>query len=149
MNRITLPAIELSALPEHPARTATIRSMRAVEAGDREGWLACFAADAIVEDPVGPSVFDESGDGHRGIEAIAAFWDSAITGAAKIEFLIERSHAGGDRCANVGRIRNTMPDGSVVTVTGAFVYRVDADGQVVHLQAFWQMDQINFAAAPE
>ena len=29
--------------------------MAAVEAGDRDAWLALFADDAVVEDPVGPS----------------------------------------------------------------------------------------------
>ena len=41
-------------------------SMAAVEAGDREAWLALFSDDAVVEDPVGPSMFDPEGTGHRG-----------------------------------------------------------------------------------
>ena len=39
----------------HPARDASLRSMEAVEAADREGWLGLFAADAVVEDPIGES----------------------------------------------------------------------------------------------
>ena len=58
--------------PPHPARDASLRSMQAVEAGDRSAWLALFAEDAVVEDPIGPSPFDPEGDGHRGREAIAA-----------------------------------------------------------------------------
>ncbi len=140
--------IDLADLPEHPARTAAMRSMAAVAAGDREAWLAGFADDALVEDPVGPSLFDETGNGHRGKEAIRAFWDAAISSMSQIEFMIERSHAGGDRCANVGRIRNVMGDGATVVVTGVFVYRVDDDGLVTHLQAFWQMDQMAFSPPP-
>lgn len=141
-------AIDLADLAEHPARTAAMRSMAAVAAGDREAWLACFADDALVEDPVGPSLFDETGTGHRGKEAIGGFWDAAVSSMSRIEFMIERSHAGGDRCANVGRIRNVLGDGSTVVVTGVFVYRVDDDGLVTHLQAFWQMDQMAFSPAP-
>src|SRR5690606_33867080 len=63
-------------LPDHPARSASIASMTAVEAGDRDGWLALFAPDAVVEDPIGPSPFDPEGKGHHGRDAIAAFYDS-------------------------------------------------------------------------
>lgn len=45
----------------HPARDASLASMEAVEAGDRDTWLALFADDAVVEDPIGPSAFDPDG----------------------------------------------------------------------------------------
>lgn len=144
-----MDSIDLADLPEHPARTAAMRSMAAVAAGDREAWLDNFAEDALVEDPVGPSIFDEAGEGHRGRDAIGAFWDRTVGTLASIEFLMERSHAGGDRCANVGRIRNTLADGSQVVVTGVFVYRAGDDGLVTHLQAFWQMDQMTFTPAAD
>jgi steroid Delta-isomerase len=38
-------------------------------ADDREGWLALFTDDAVLEDPVGSPP-------HEGREAIAAFWDA-------------------------------------------------------------------------
>lgn len=149
MNDVPTPtaSIDLAAEPEHPARAASMRSMAAVAAKDRDAWLACFAEDALVEDPVGPSMFDEAGTGHRGQESIGAFWDATIATMAKIEFLLERSHAGGDRCLNVGRIRSTLGDGSTVLVTGGFLYRVDDAGLITHLQAFWQMDQMQFTPA--
>ena len=50
----------------HPARDASLASMTAVEAGDREAWLALFADDAVVEDPIGPSPFSPDGTGQRG-----------------------------------------------------------------------------------
>ncbi len=46
-----------------------------------------FADDAIVEDPIGPSVFASEGVGHRGRGAIAAFWDKAIAPTTKIELV--------------------------------------------------------------
>ena len=39
------------------------QSMALTEAKDRDGWLALFADDAVVEDPVGPSMFDPDGKG--------------------------------------------------------------------------------------
>ena len=39
----------------HPARAAARQSMTAVAEGRKDDWLALFAPDALVEDPVGPS----------------------------------------------------------------------------------------------
>src|SRR4051812_34011531 len=75
----------------HPARAASQRSMAAVEAGDRAGWLALFAPDAVVEDPIGPSMFDPDGSGHRGAEGIAAFYDTVI-GPNQVRFAIRESY---------------------------------------------------------
>ena len=47
---------------EHPARAAAQASMAAVAAGDRSAWLALFADNAVVEDPIGPSMFDPEGE---------------------------------------------------------------------------------------
>jgi hypothetical protein len=41
-------------------------------------WLALFAADAVVQDPVGQSPLDPVGEGHRGHDAIGRFWDTVI-----------------------------------------------------------------------
>ncbi len=55
-------------------------------ARDKEAWLDVFADDAIVEDPIGPSHFDPEGKGHRGSDAISAFWDKVIAPTDKLEF---------------------------------------------------------------
>ena len=52
--------------PAHPARDVSLRSMTAVENGDREGWLSLFAPDGVVQDPIGVSALDPTGLGHRG-----------------------------------------------------------------------------------
>ena len=41
---------------EHPAHVAGRRSREAVIARDKDAWLDVFADDAIVEDPIGPSL---------------------------------------------------------------------------------------------
>jgi len=134
----TLP----DAFEPHPARDASLASMRAVEAGDRAAWLALFAQDAVVEDPIGVSPMDPSGDGHRGIDAIGAFYDSVI-GPNRVSFAIERSHAAGDEVANVGTITTVMGDSTVHTDLVA-TYRVDDDGKVIALRAYWSMDELRF-----
>jgi steroid delta-isomerase len=48
----------------------TIRRYQSTfSADDRDGWLALFTDDAVLEDPVGSAP-------HEGREAIAAFWDA-------------------------------------------------------------------------
>jgi steroid Delta-isomerase len=135
----TLP----DAFEPHPARDASLASMRAVESGDKAAWLALFADDAVVEDPIGPSPFDPDGMGHRGIAAIEAFYD-AVIGPNDVTFAIEASWAGGSEVANVGTISTTMADGTVVHTDGVFTYRVDDGGAVVALRAYWEMDRLRF-----
>lgn len=125
----------------HPARDASRRSMEAVEAGDREGWLALFAADAVVEDPIGESPLDPSGLGHRGRDAIAAFYDTVI-GPNEVSFRIDQSWAAGDEVANVGTITTKMGDGTVVHTDGVFTYRVNEGGEVVALRAYWELARL-------
>lgn len=133
-------------LDPHPARAASQRSMAAVEAGDREGWLALYSPEAVIEDPIGVSMFDETGEGHRGPEAIAAFYDTVIA-PNDVKFTIERSYACGSEVANVGRVVTTLPDGSRATVWGVYTYRVDDAGLIIALRAFWEIGAIEFEAA--
>ena len=131
---------------EHPARAASQASMAAVAAGDRDAWLALFADDAVVEDPIGPSMFDPDGAGHRGRERIANFYDTVI-GPNRISFAIRESFACGQEVANVGTITTTLPDGSRAIVEGVYTYRVDDLGRILALRAFWEADAIVFEAS--
>ena len=103
---------------DHPARRAARASMTAVGAGRREEWLALFAPGALVEDPVGPSFLDPSGEGHRGADGIAAFWDSFIA-----------------------TITTTMGDGSTMTIDCVLIYTVDESGLITSLRAHWEPDR--------
>ena len=130
-----------TAAEQPPARRAAFASMTAVTAGDKEGWLALFAADAVVEDPVGPSMFDAEGKGHHGREGIGAFWDMTIANVERFEFTIRDSHAGGDEVANVGTITTFLPGGYRVDTDGVFVYRVGDDGLIRSVRAFWETER--------
>jgi steroid Delta-isomerase len=124
------------------ARDLGRASMAAVEAGDRRAWLELFADDAVVEDPVGPSPFDPDGRGHRGIEAIAAFYDTVIGVNESIRFSINQSFLCGDEAANVGVIRIQLPGGTAVEVDGIYVYRRSPEGKIASLRAFWEPDAV-------
>lgn len=128
---------------QHPARVAGERSRAAVERGDREAWLALWAEDAIIEDPIGVSPIDPTGEGHRGLEAIARFWDDVIRRdpRTRIRFDYHTQYCVGDECACVGSLTNHFPDGSSFEVQGVFVYRVNAEGKLVSLRTYWEYEQ--------
>ncbi|MET8651400.1 nuclear transport factor 2 family protein [Nocardia aurea] len=132
---------------EHPARVAGRASQAAVRAKDKAAWVALFAADGIVEDPVGPSGFDPEGKGHRGTEAIAAFWDLAIAKTDSIEFLFDDSFACGSEVAFTGTIR-TRIGGHQIDAEGVFTYKVDDAGRIAALRAFWEIDRAMSTTKP-
>jgi len=125
----------------HPARSASQRSYSAVARGDLEEWLTVYAEDAVLEDPVGPSMFDPEGKGHRGHDGISAFWHLAIAPIESFEFVIHDSHANGNTCANIGTITTTFPDGGKVDTDLVMVYVVREDGRVASMKAFWEPDR--------
>lgn len=130
------------------ARDLARRSQAAVRAKDRDGWLSLWAPDAIVQDPVGPSPFDPDGDGHRGAEAIAAFYDKVIAPNDEITFEIESSYLCGDEVADVGVIRTVLPGGShIAVVHGVYTYRSNGAGQLVALRAFWEFEKAELVEA--
>lgn len=135
----------------HPARAASQRSYSAVAKGDLAEWLTVYAEDAVLEDPVGPSMFDPEGKGHHGHAGISAFWEKAIAPIATFEFQINDSFAnpGSNTCANIGRIRTSFADGSHTTTDLIMVYIVDDEGRVTSMKAFWEPDRTmaSFTAA--
>lgn len=126
---------------EHPARAASQHSMQAVQTKTKEAWLALFTDDAVIEDPVGVSPLDPTGKGQIGKAAISTFWDRHI-GPNTIRFDLRGSYAAGSEVANVGAITITLPNGMRAITEGVFLYRVDGDGKIVSLRAFWEFEQM-------
>ncbi len=132
---------------DRSARAASLRSRHHVQNGDKAAWLALFTEDALVADPVGPSIFDEVGDGHRGPEARAAFWDATIA-PNQIEMAIYRSHAGANQVANVATVTTTLGDGSSAEIDIVAVYTVEeTSGLIESMRVYWEMDQMRFHPA--
>ena len=57
-------------------------------------------------------------------------------------FHIRQSFACGNECANVGTITGKTEDGSVTRCELVMVYKVDDDGKVLSLRAFWEFDEL-------
>jgi ketosteroid isomerase-like protein len=121
-------------------------SREAAMAGDKDAWLALFADDAVVEDPIGPSHFDPEGRGHHGKAAIARFFDMAIA-PSQLEFHFDKTYVCGDEEANVGHIV-IVASGYRVVAEGVFTYRVNVEGKIVALRAYWELDKAAASAQP-
>ena len=133
---------------EAPARRASQRSYSAVARKAKDEWLALFAEDAMIEDPVGPSFFDPEGTGHRGKEAISAFWDTAIAPVLEFRFTIRDSFANGNACANIGTF-TTLLEGDMQADTELIaVYRVDDAGLITSMAAHWEVDRTMASVRP-
>ncbi|MCP3983521.1 MAG: nuclear transport factor 2 family protein [bacterium] len=130
----------------HPARLAAWHSIDAVARGDRQAWLDGFADDALLEDPIGKSMLDPEGKGHRGKQAIAAFWDKNIAAVRPI-FSLQHSLVSGNECANVGTLMTQFENGAVSKIFGVFVYRVNDQGKVTSLRTYWEMGDMEMVPA--
>lgn len=113
------------------------RSLGRVRAGDKEGWLALFADDAIVEDPVGPYEWDPEGRGRRGKQEIGAFFDLFSSFQSGFDFEIHDKFACGDEVAVLVSMHISMKDGTRQTTRAINVYKQAPDGRVQSLRSFW------------
>ncbi len=132
---------------EHPARRASLLSREYTRTHNRAGWLGLWRDDACIEDPIGISHIDPVGKGHRGKEAIAAFYDNFIA-PANIDLEIKNSYVAGNEVANQVEITVVIPsgDGKALQqkVHGVFAYAVDDEGKLYSMRGWWDVnDPIN------
>jgi steroid delta-isomerase len=123
------------------ALAASRLSGQFVEQSNKTAWLDLFADDACVQDPVGKSPLDPTGNGHIGKAAIGAFWDMIIA-AGDIQFTIVSSHPAGDECANVVSMVNTLPGDIRMQLDMVVVYVANANGKIILLKAYWDFEAV-------
>jgi len=112
-------------------------SLSAVKARDREGWLALFADDAVVEDPVGPYQWDPEGKGQRGKAAIGAFYDMFSSFQQGFDFEIHQLEPRGNEVACAVTMHVTLNDGTTNATKAINIYKQGEDGRIVSLRSFW------------
>ncbi len=126
----------------HLAVEANKKSIKFASEGNKEAWLALYAEDAVVADPVGVSPMDPSGQGHQGKAAIEQFWDTLI-GPSNIEIRVEKRWTSGVYCCCVAQVaRNDLGDGKYADCDMLAVYEVNEDGLIKRMQAYWDFDQL-------
>jgi steroid delta-isomerase len=126
---------------KHPAVVASESSAKHAMAKDKEAWLALFAEDAFLADPVGPSMFDPEGKGHSGKAAIERFWDNVI---ARSNLTIEASQRipCADSCAAVLKATNELGAGKKTVVDMIGIYQVNDEGKLISLKVYWSWDAL-------
>lgn len=116
-------------MPDAARLTALVHAYVAgFDAGDADALAALFAEEATVEDPVGtPPV--------RGREAIRAFYARSVATGAKLELL------GDPRCAAdfvaFPFAVKLEWDGRPTVIEVIDTFRVDADGRIAEMRAYF------------
>ncbi len=130
---------------QSPALTASHSSWRCVQARDREGWLALMADDIVIEDPIGKSVTNPDGNGIRGKDAVAAFFDSNIA-VNRLRVTCEETFPSSspNEIAHTLVLDSRFDNGITSSVRGVFTYRVDDDGLITNLRGYWNLDAMIF-----
>ena len=98
---------------------------------DKDAFLALWAPDGVLEDPVGTPA-------HRGRAALSAFWDGARELADRIELRPTSVIVTGAEAAMVFDIHAHIGDGGMV-LQAVDVMQIDDDGRLVAVRAYWDM----------
>ena len=123
---------------EHPAMIAARSSWSAVQRKAKQEWLDLMADDVVIEDPIGVSPIDPTGKGHRGVQAVGAFFDRNIA-PNRLEIEASHSFAAGLESAHLLKLATTFPNGTRMIVNGIFTYRVNEAGKLVSLRGYWEL----------
>ena len=125
----------------HPAVTASENSAKFAMAKDKEAWLALFAEDAFLADPVGKSMLDPEGQGHQGKAAIERFWDNVIA-KADLTLVASQRIACDDTCVAVLQATNDLGNGIKTVVDMVGLYQVNEAGKLRSLKVYWDFDKL-------
>ncbi len=98
---------------------------------DKDAFLALWASDGVLEDPVGTPT-------HVGTDALSAFWDSARELADRIILAPKQTLIAGGEAAVVIEINAHMGGGGL-TMSAVDVMKFDDDGQLTSVRAYWDM----------
>lgn len=124
---------------QHPAMVAARGSWRAVQARDKEAWLALMADDVLFEDPIGVGPTNPTGEGIRGKRALSEFFDRNMA-PNTIRIETHESFAAGAESAHRMTLTTTFPNGAKMIVNGIFTYTVDANGLLTNLRGYWSLE---------
>jgi len=116
-----------------------------VAAHDKEGWLALFSRNAVVEDPVG-SAPNRRGQGLRGgQDELGRFYDTFI-GPNEIRFEVLGDFVAGWEVARDVRIHTTLSTGFSIVVPAHLLYEMneeDGEIRIRRLAAHWELPKLS------
>ena len=109
------------------------RAMTAVEQGLREEWVGLFASAATLEDPV------DGTSGRAGTAEIAEFWDTGIAMFESVQFNVHRMHEAPGEALVLADVSVSVPGGAGARYDAVIHYRIDNEGEIESLRAFWDL----------
>ena len=122
-------------MPDADAIRSSIADYCRTFGSDRDAWLALFADDATIEDPVGTEV-------RHGKEAIGAFWDESHAMADNITLTpTDYVKVAGNEAAFAMDAR-VESDGGANGMQIIDVMTFDDDGRIKTMRAFWDFADI-------
>ncbi len=124
------------------ARELSLKGLDAMAAADRELWLSYFEDDAILEDPVGPSAWDPAGEGHRGKEAIARFYDNICVNNKSFSYRVRESYLCGNEVASALTFDLVSWDDVKSEVNLITIHKMSANGKLASIRAFWNFSEL-------
>jgi NAD(P)-dependent dehydrogenase (short-subunit alcohol dehydrogenase family) len=95
-----------------------------------------FADDAVIQDPVGPSAWDPTGEGLKGKQAIADFYDMFSQFQQTLAFDIHHLTIGNNEVAVFVTLHSTLMDGTVNSIKAISIYATAQDGRIQSLRSF-------------
>lgn len=105
--------------------------------GDAGGLCALFAADAVIEDPVGSPL--KKGD------EIKRWFEEAVAFGARITPVAPIRGSHDNAAALAFEVEFTPTDGQRLRIRSIDVCRFDAAGLIVSLQAYWGAEDVELA----
>jgi len=115
---------------DDPIRATIKRYQETFGAGDREGWLDLFTADAVLEDPVGAAP-------RQGREELGAFWDETHQLADRSTVrMVQGPAVCGDQAAWAFEAHVEIGEGLTI-ISIIDVGEFAADGRIRHIRAYW------------
>jgi len=131
-----------------PALAASHASWKCVQTHDREGWLGLMSDDIVIEDPIGEAITNPDGNGVRGKDAAAVFYDTNIA-VNNLTVSCEETFPSSspNEVAHILSLHSRFEGGITSTVRGVFCYRVNDDGLITNLRGYWNMDAMQFGQA--
>ena len=126
-----------------PALAASQASWAAVQAKDKQAWLALMTDDVVIEDPIGPAYTNPDGTGVVGKGGVSEWWERSV-GLATITITCEETFPSSspNEIAHILQLRFTFDNGSASGVRGVFTYKVDDAGLLTNLRGYWNMDMM-------
>ena len=107
------------------------RYIDAYAQNDKAAFLALWAPDGVLEDPVGTPA-------HVGPDAIGAFWDGAREMADHIVLKLDKTVIAGGEAAVIIEITAHMGESGLV-MSAVDIMRFDHDGLLTSVRAYWDM----------